>query len=406
MKSNRVFPAVLLLIVVTGCSSLPLDKENPPTLTEATTTDGTIRLQPEDVKANGFQSAEVVESRIAPVLIVPAHVRTRSGGEVEVFSPFPGRLIGESALPRIGNTLARGQHIADVEQQFAASEKLQLTTTAIELQTSIEQAQQELDLKRIELSRAQELYDGGAIPLKQLQTAQFELKQAESKLEGARRSKEQYDAAQSNANTQVRRAPITAPISGTVVAADATLGQQVDPAKSLLAIADLTTVWVEAAVHERDLPKLRAVREAEIAIPGSEGPTFVGRLVTIGNIVDPENRTVSVIFSVANRGAALKIAMFVEARIPIGTLAPALVIPASALLSEQDAYAVYVETAPGTYERRTVAIGQRKDDIVVVTSGLQKGEKVVSVGAQTLRSESLKSQIPVEEEEKEQEEKR
>jgi membrane fusion protein, heavy metal efflux system len=405
MKSRGVFPAVLLFIVA-GCSSSLPDRENPLASTATTPSDGTIRLQPEDVKANGFQSVEVVESRIAPVLVVPGHVRTRSGGEAEVFSPFPGRLIGESALPRIGDTLVRDQHIADVEQQFAASETLQLTTTAIELQTSIEHSQQEVDLKRTELSRAQELYDGGAIPLKQLQSAQFELKQAESKLEGAQRSKAQYDAAQSNGNTQVRRAPIAAPITGTVVAADATLGQQIDPAKSLLTIADLTTVWVEAAVHERDLPKLRAIREAEIAIPGSEGPTYIGRLVTIGNLVDPENRTVSVIFSVANRGAALKIAMFVEARIAIGALAPALVIPSSALLSEQDAYVVYVERAPGTYERRTVAIGQRKGDIVVIASGLQKGERVVSVGAQTLRGESLKSQIPVEEEEKEQEEKR
>jgi len=405
MKYRGVFPTVLLSIVLAGCSSRSPETESPSSVeTSRPASDATIRLEPEDVKANGLQSVEVVETRIAPTLVAPGHVRTRSGGEAEIFSPFPGRLTGELALPRIGDSVRKEQHIADVEQQFAAPERLQLTTTAIELQTNIEHAQQELDLKRTELSRAQELYDGGAIPLKQLQTAQFELKQAAATLEGARRSKEQYDAAQSSVNTQARRAPITAPISGTVVAVDAALGQQVDPAKSLLTIADLSTVWVEAAVHERDLPKLRTVREAQIAIPG--GVTLTGRLVTIGSLVDPENRTVPVIFSVENRAASLKIEMFVETRIPIGALVPALVIPSASLLSEQGTYAVYVETSPGTYQRRAVEIGQRKDDMVVVTAGLQKGERVVAIGAQTLRGESLKGQIPVEEEEKEREEKR
>jgi membrane fusion protein, heavy metal efflux system len=304
-------------------------------------------------------------------------------------------------LPRIGDSIVRGRHVADVEQQFPASEKLQLAATTIELQANIEQAQQEVDLKRTELNRAQELYDGGAIPQKQLQSAQFELKQAESKLEAARRSKEQYDAAQSSINSQSRRAAITAPISGTIIAADATLGQQVETAKSLFTIADLSTVWIEAAVHERDLSKLRGVREAEIGIPVSEGRPFIGRVVTIGNLVDPENRTVPVIFSAENRRGILKLGMFVEAHIPIGPPAKALLVPSSSVLSEEGAYSVYVETEPGVYRRKTVQLGQRTDAMVVITSGLEKGERVVSVGAASLRSESLKGQIPVEEEERE-----
>ena len=63
-------------------------------------------------------------------------------------------------------------------------------------------------------------------------------------------------------------------------------------------------------------------------------------------------------------------------------------------------YAVYVETGPGTYEHRAVEIGQRKDDNVVIISGLKPGERVVSVGAQTLRGESLKGQIPADEDDK------
>lgn len=55
------------------------------------------------------------------------------------------------------------------------------------------------------------------------------------------------------------------------------------------------------------------------------------------------------------------------------------------------------------YRRKTVQLGQRRGEMVVITAGLEKGEKVVVVGAQTLRSESKKGEIPVEAEEKEEE---
>lgn len=401
MKLCRVFPlAVLVIVSLPSCRSTP-SGEGRATEMPAAAGDGRILLTPEEAKINGIQSVEVVEREISPNIVVTARVRTRAGGQAEVFSPFPGRLAGEQPWPRIGDSVVRGQHLGDVEQQFPASEQLQLETTTIELQSAIEEAQQEVDLKQTALDRAQQLYDGGAIALKQLQTAQFELKQAETKLEGARLSKQHVDAAQSSLNAQPRRASILAPILGTVIAADAALGQQLDPAKSLLTIADLDTVWVEAAVHERDLPRVRRVTKAEIVIPGVQDESFTGTLVTIGNFVDPQNRTVPAIFSVHNRGGLLKIEMFVEAHIPTGPPVKALVIPSSAVLSNAGADSVYLESGAGIYRREVVELGSRQNGMVSVTRGLKAGEKVVSIGAQSLLSESRKSEIPVEEEEKE-----
>lgn len=401
MTYQRVFLLYILAIGLAGCGSAGTsDKAQPAEPKSVVASGGAIHLKPEQAQASGLESAETVEQNVAPVVVVVARVRTRAGGESQVFSPFPGRLVGESPLPRLGEFVNKGQHIADVEQLFMASEKLQFATTAIQLQAKIQQAQQEVELKRTESDRAQQLYDGGAIALKQLQTAQFDLRQAEARLAGAQRSKEQYDAAQSAVNSQPRLAPILAPISGTIVAADVAIGQQVEPAKSLLTVADLSTVWVEAAVHERDLAQVRGARVAEIVIPASAERPFRGKLVTTGNLVDPQNRTVPVIFSVENRGAVLKVEMFVEAHIPVGPPAKALLIPSTAVVSEQGAYSVYVETEPGVYRRKIVQLGQHKDGMVVVTAGLGKGERVVSVGAQTLRSESLKGEIPAEEEEK------
>ena len=361
--------------------------------------DGAIHLKPEQVQANGLQSIVTKEVDVASKLTAIGRVKARAGGEAQVFSPFPGRLIGNpSGLPHPGDLVRQGQVIAEVEQQFVASETLQFNATSIQLQATIEQAQQEVELRRMEVARAQQLYDGGAIPLKQLQSAQFDLKSVESRLTGAQHAKEQYDAAQSQNNSTSRRAPITAPITGTVTVTDAAVGQQVDPAKSLMSIIDLTDVWVEAAVHEKDLSLVRNARTANVSIPNATGKTFGGRIVTIGDIVDPQNRTVPITVDVSNADHSLKIGMFVEVAIPTGPPVKALVIPASALLSDEGGFSVFVETEPLVYRRKVVALGNREGESVVVTNGLSKGEKVVSVGAQSLRGEALKSLIPAEDE--------
>ena len=404
MRKQRVLFVwiILLTVVATGCES---EAEREREKAERVQTksvlgpDGSIHLTTEQIQANGLQTTLVNEIDVAPRLTAIGRVKPRAGGEAQVFSPFPGQIIARtSQVPHPGDSVRQGQLIAEVEQQFMASEKLQFNATAVQLQASIEQAQQEVELRQTEVARAQQLYDGGAIPLKQLQSAQFDLKTAESRLSGARQAKQQYDAAQSQENSASRKAPIIAPITGTVTATDFVPGQQVDPAKSLMTIIDLSDVWIEAAVHENDLSSVRSVRTAEISLPNAGGRKFAGNIVTIGNIVDPNNRTVPITFDVLNADRTLKIGMFVEAAIPTGPAAKGLAIPGSAVLSDETGFSVFVEAEPGVYRRKVVAIGERRGDFVLVTSGLSSGEKVVSTGAQILCGESLKSSIPSEDE--------
>jgi RND family efflux transporter MFP subunit len=407
MHRSFVF-ATALAFIVNGCSSRPdsdRQQKRPAESATIATPPGSIRLTPEQIEVNGIQVSDVVEDSVSPMITTVGHVRARAGGEAEVFPPFAGRLLSELALPKPGDSISKGQLIADVEQRFVASEKFQFAAASIQLQSEIEQAQHEVDLKNADKTRSQQLYEGGAIPLKQLQGAEFDLKQAQTKLEAAKHSKQQYDAAQSETNEVPRREAIIAPISGTVLSVDATLGQQVDPAKRILAIADLGTVWVEAAVHERDLPQTRGAKQAEMTIPFSTQKPVAGSLVTTGNVVDPQTRTVPMIFAVSNPNAVLKLEMFVDVHIPVGPRLRALVIPSSAIISGETSSSVYVEVQPGVYQPRTIELGQRAGDKVVALSGLARGDKVVTVGAQSLRGESRKGEIPVDEDDKDKDKK-
>ena len=363
--------------------------------------DGSIQISAQQVQANGIQTVTARQETLAPVIAVVGRVQAQPGRESEVFSPFAGRLIAPGAsLPRVGSVVKQGQVLAELEQLLTGSERTQYTSQITQLQAQATQAQQEVDLHRTELDRAKQLYEGGAIPLKQYQTAEFNLRQAESRLKSAQDSAAQFQALLSQGGGGPRRVPIIAPISGTVMTSDLTDGMQVDPAKSLMKIVDLSTLWVQAAVPEAELGSTRKANSAEVTSPAVPERIYHASLVTVGPAVDAVNRTVPVIYSVSNTGAALKVDMTADVRIPTGPPTPILLIPASAVLYGAGQSLVFVEREPGSYQRRNVITGESRGSDVVVRSGLKSGDKVVSVGAETLRSELLRGDIPSEEGEK------
>src|SRR5262245_13619054 len=362
------------------------------------TPDGAVRLTAEQVKTNKIQTTEAVEEEISPTIVAIGRIKPRSGAESQVFAPFAGRILADAGrIPRLGRQVRAGQSLADIEQTFAASERVQFKTASLQLQTEIDQARQEVDLRQKEFGRSRELYDGGAIALKEFQTAESKLKQAQTKLEGAQRAKAEYDQAAAQQSEQ-RRTPIRAPISGTIISVDLVPGEQVEPSKSLMTIVDTTAVWAEVAVHEADLTQIRGALTAEIIIPSDPSRVYQGRLVNIGVAVDPQNRTIPITFAVPNSDRNLKIEMAIEARIPTGTPQKTILVPVAAILSEQGISSVFVESQPGVFKRRVVTPGLRRGGNVAIVAGLSAGEKVVSIGAQSLNSDALKSLIPVDEE--------
>ena len=394
--------AFLFFICATGCESqAERDREQQRQVQpkSSAAADGSIRLTDEQVRANNIQTSPASAIEIAPSITATGRVKPRSGAESRVFAPFAGRIVLNAAhAPQLGEEVRDGQVLAELEQIFAASERVQLSAASSQLQMDIDHARQELDLRRKELDRSRELYEGGAIPLKEFQTAEFSFKQAQTKLEGGQRAKAEYDATLATQSDQ-RRIAIRAPITGTIVSINLIGGQQVDPSKDLMTIVDTSAVWAELAVRESDLAQIRRAVTGDIVVPSDPERIHPGRVVNVGVVVDPQNRTVPVTFAVSNPDHSLKLDMFVEGRIPVGRAQKNVVVPVSAVLSEQGVSSVFVETAANTFRRRIVMLGQRHGGKVVIVSGLEPGEKVVSVAAQALNSETLKNLIPQDEEE-------
>lgn len=173
---------------------------------------------------------------------------------------------------------------------------------------------------------------------------------------------------------------IFANASGVVTERKVTQGQYVNAGDVLYAVADLSSVWIEADVYQTDLQLLRpntAVTITSDALPGS---TLQGRVSFIAPQVNPQTRTVPVHVHVANPGMRLRPGMFVQAKFGSVPGADSVAVPRSAVLDTGARKIVYVAKEKGLFEGREVQLGPPAEDFYPVISGLREGERVVTEG--------------------------
>lgn len=335
------------------------------------------------------------EQRFERELTVLAKVIPRLQAESQVTAPVAGVIVPESVrwIPQIGAHVKKGRPLAVIEQTLNTPEKVQLIIDREKAEATLSQARRERDLRRVELERAKGLYEKKAASLKHFQEAELAYQLAVNHYESAARQREVYNRTAAENNTDIKRFTIVAPLSGTVVAADITPGQQTTPAKTLFTIIDLSRVWIEGSVFEKDLHYLTNIRTVKIKTAVYPDRVFEGRLITIGDVISPTTRTVTVLFEVANPDRKLKIGMYAEAALPTSEPVMAVAVPSSALLEDGGKQWVYVQTGPDRFMRSEVKLRFRRPDLVVLEGGVKVGEPVVIRGAQELLAEQFKSRI-------------
>jgi RND family efflux transporter MFP subunit len=177
------------------------------------------------------------------------------------------------------------------------------------------------------------------------------------------------------------------PASGFVLEKQAVRGLHVMPGQTLYRIADVSTVWVEADVHENEVAAIRVGSTATVVIDAYPNERFTGRAVYIYPYVDEKARTNRVRFAFANPRGRLKPGMYatVELKTASGT---GLMVPADAVLDSGTEQVVFVAQGNGIFEPRNVKIGRRLGESIQIAEGLQEGDQVATGAAFFLDSES------------------
>ena len=313
---------------------------------------------------------------------------------MEVVAPFGGRLVA-TALPTVGTAIEEGQVLASVLPKISSPSE------RAALEFAVAEAEAQLALARKDAQRVGRLLEAGAIPARRLDEARTRETTLEAKRKAAQARLDQMEAWQQSDGTAGSNSPflgssflLRAPISGIVAETRATAGANVEQGQSLFRIVSLHPVHVVAAVPEANAPRLRNLAGAEIEVPGMETLFSPSRLISIGRIVDPASRTLSVIYEVQNSARLLAVGQAVSLRLFTSKRIQAPAVPGSAVVDDGGRPVVFVQTSGESFARRPVRLGVRESGYIHVLEGLVPGERVVTLGAYLVRLAALSTQIP------------
>jgi RND family efflux transporter MFP subunit len=191
-------------------------------------------------------------------------------------------------------------------------------------------------------------------------------------------------------SSQVRRTVLLkSQMAGIVTHKAVVEGDKVGPGMDLLHIADLSRVWVEAAVYESEIPLLRLRQKAELELDYRPEYKLEGEVDFIYPYLDQKAQANNVRLIFNNPDLVLKPDMYATVRIFAPTISASLAVPAEAVLHSGIRDVVFVSKGEGMFEPREVKTGVESDDgFVQVISGLFDGERVVVSGQFLLDSES------------------
>jgi membrane fusion protein, heavy metal efflux system len=350
----------------------------------------TISFLKEQQWSMEFATETVKERSLRESLRVPAEVRPRTGGEAEVTAPVAGRLSAASALPAIGTRVAKGQTLASlVPRTGNPADRAQLELGVAETTTALE-------LARKDRERVERLLSAGAIPAKRVEEALASEATQAARLRAAQLRLAQHELTRRAGGDPPKDTAflLRSPLSGVVAESHATDGASVEEGEKLYQIMAVDTVYVVGNVPESEAWRLRQVSGGELEVPGLEQPLALGRLISVGRIIDPTSRTLSVIYEVANsqRLLAMGQAVFLRLFTSAKTEGPSL--PESAVVDDAGRPVVFVQVAGESFERRPVRLGSQESGYLRVLEGVKPGERVVTRGTYLIRLAALSSQIP------------
>lgn len=317
-------------------------------------------------------TVEALEARpVRRALEAPAHVEADPARVARITPPLAGRVV--TLAVHFGQEVQQGDTLLTIDSPDLAAAQSEF----LDAQAGLAQADRNL-------ARQQDLHEHGIAPRADLENAQTQREIAAAELE---RATSRLRLLGVRGGSIGRPLTVRAPISGRVVELHVSVGEfHSDLAEPLMTIADLSTVWVTADVQERDLSRVELGMQVSAELAAYPDTPVPGQVLYIGDLLDPETRTLPVRIAFENADLRLHPGMF--ARVTFEeTARPEIIVPQTAVVLRGDHNVVFVElpSTPWTFEEREVTLGPPVGDELVVTQHLDPGDRVVVQNAVLLQ---------------------
>jgi cobalt-zinc-cadmium efflux system membrane fusion protein len=180
-------------------------------------------------------------------------------------------------------------------------------------------------------------------------------------------------------------------IPGTIIAKHVTRGEAVTRDTQAFVIADLSAVWIELSVYQRDLARV-AVGQAVLISTGHHLPDVASEITYVSPVVDEHTRTALARVVMDNSNGSWRPGMFVTGRVAVDVADVPIAVPLTALQTTNGRSVVFVQDEDG-FEPRQLHLGRTSATHAEVLSGLTAGERYVASGGFILKAELGRAEL-------------
>ncbi|MBI1191633.1 MAG: efflux RND transporter periplasmic adaptor subunit [Bacteroidetes bacterium] len=276
-----------------------------------------------------------------------------SDGKAEVTSAQPGQILDVSVF--VGQQVKAGQPLAMVEQSVDAGTQVSLAADRNALTAEVAAAQKEVDR---------------LLTIKDI-AARKDIDEAEARLQRA-----QSNLRLLSGNT-ARTMVLKSPINGVVAPFSLTKGSTVNPGQTLFTITDLSEVYVEAQVYDRDVAALQLSDRYTIECVNDNHKSSLVTLLSMAQEINPSNQTQKVLFALNNPDNEFKIGEFVNIRALSSTPNQDLSLPNSAITEINGKPVVFIKESAEQFSLSYVQLGQNNGTHTRILKGVEEGQRVV-----------------------------
>ncbi|APS00183.1 efflux RND transporter periplasmic adaptor subunit [Pajaroellobacter abortibovis] len=340
-----------------------------------------IHLEHTVINEAKIQTEPVQRGKIATILTLSGEIVADPDRSAQITASLAGRIERIISLKE-GKVVKRGEMLGMIRTPEAAK------LGASFLTTSKKAAAARSNVERLEALNQMKL-----IPDQELITARAEAEALEADQHSAEEQLQTVGISPEKVGSLI---PLFAPISGTIVARNAVLGQPVTPNESIATLVDLNEVWFVGRVFEKDLEKIRINAPAEIELNAYPRERFEGTIEYLEKRIDPSVRTIQARIRLTNRRDLLRIGLFGVAHVTLleeGNRPRTLVIPRQAITDVGGSPVVFVQQPDGDFQLHSIVTGDEAAGKVEVISGLREGEMLVTNGVFLLKSAVLKGSM-------------
>ena len=351
--------------------------------------EGHIELTPEALETISLRTAAVEKRPVGGEIKTTAVIEPDKTRIAHVSPRIPGRVSAVNAF--LGDKVTKGEVLAELDSIELGQAKAEYL-----------KAKADLEVARANYSREERLYGREITSEKEFLDAKGEFLRAEAALNTSRETLRLLGLSEADLKAiswTERKSPpslfpLKAPFDGTIIEQHTVLGELVAPENNAYTIADLTHLWIQLDVYEKDLRHVGKNKTVDVMVDAYPGEKFTGEVTYVSDVLDESTRTARARVEIGNEDGRLKPGMFASALISIpGEGGEALTVPSSAVQQVRGKPTVFVRDGEGVFEAREITAGRDSGEYVEVLSGVSSGDEVVTEGGFYLKSLMLKDEM-------------